>query len=280
MNGIVKRRKTADYAQIHNEVLQQLEDIRTIGLISHLMSLPETWVVRKMQLYDKFGRGPITNGIAELEAKKYWVDIKYRDGKKNLHYYNVSDIPFDDLEVLEMISEVESAGFKIIALSASFTHLLSIGENQQFKDEEQLSEDSSIVDFEQLKMKCSNSSVENRHLLNKDLETNINKINKDKDTLLINKGITADNFKTVLTDSCNEFYSEFAVNRWSKQQWNVLIGAFVSETVREGRHENIPENNIRAYAYQAIKNMAYKFDLKNGRVRSKIPLYNWLEDKG
>jgi hypothetical protein len=41
MNAIIKRRKTTDYAQIHNNALQQLEDIRSIGLIAHLMSLPE-----------------------------------------------------------------------------------------------------------------------------------------------------------------------------------------------------------------------------------------------
>ena len=97
MNGIIKRRKTSDYAQIHNEALQQLVDIRSIGLISHLMSLPKSWIISKMQLYSKFGRGPITNAIKELESKKYWVTIQYRDGKKTLYYYNVSDVAFDEI---------------------------------------------------------------------------------------------------------------------------------------------------------------------------------------
>ena len=56
MSGIIKRRKTSDYAQIHNGALQNLEDIRSIGLISHLMSLPESWTISKMQLYKKFGQ--------------------------------------------------------------------------------------------------------------------------------------------------------------------------------------------------------------------------------
>ncbi len=133
MNGIIKRRKTTDYAQIHNGALQSLEDVRSIGLIAHLMSLPDTWIISKMQLYSKFGRGPITNAIKELEAKKYWVTIQYRDGKKTLYYYNVSDVAFDDSEVLTMIQEVNQGGFRIIALSESFTHLLSIGENRQPK---------------------------------------------------------------------------------------------------------------------------------------------------
>ncbi|MEL4010469.1 hypothetical protein [Bacillus velezensis] len=158
MSGIIKRRKTSDYAQIHNGALQQLEDIRSIGLISHLMSLPETWEIKKMQLYKKFGRDPITNAIAELEAKKYWVTIQYRDGKKTLYYYNVSDVAFTDSEVLNMIQEVNQGGFKITDISESFAHLLSIGENQQLKTDDNLSVDSSIV--------------ENRQLLNKYKETN------------------------------------------------------------------------------------------------------------
>lgn len=144
MSGIIKRRKTSDYAQIHNGALQNLEDIRSIGLISHLMSLPESWVISKMQLYSKFGRGPITNAIKELEAKKYWVTIQYRDGKKTLYYYNVSDVAFNDSEVLNMIEEVNQGGFKITALSESFAHLLSIGGNQQFKSEDHSSKDFSI----------------------------------------------------------------------------------------------------------------------------------------
>lgn len=119
MSGIIKRRKTSDYAQIHNGALQDLDDIRSIGLISHLMPLPETWEINKMQLYKKFGRDLITNAIAELEDKKYWVIIQYREGKKPLYYYNVYDVPFDNAEVLEMILEVEGVGHKITSLSES-----------------------------------------------------------------------------------------------------------------------------------------------------------------
>ncbi|MBG9589536.1 hypothetical protein [Cytobacillus firmus] len=277
MSGIIKRRKTSDYAQIHNGVLQQLEDIRSIGLISHLMSLPETWEIKKMQLYKKFGRGPITNAIAELEQKKYWVTIQYRQGKKTLYYYNVSDVPFAEAEVLEMISEVEGAGHKITSLSESFAHLLSIVENQQPKQEDDFSVDSSIVENEQLMVNTSPSTVENRQLLNKYKKTNSNKKNNDKQTLLINKELTPAKFKIALISACNEFYSEFAPTRWSKQAWITLIETFVNETISEGRYTNVPADKIQGYAYQSLKNIAYKFDLKNGRIERKFPFYNWLE---
>lgn len=285
MNGIIKRRKTSDYAQIHNGALQQLKDVRSIGLIAHLMSLPESWVISKMQLYNKFGRGPITNGIAELEQKKYWVDIQYRDGKKNLHYYNVSDVPFDEADVLNMIAEVNQGGFKIIAISESFTHLISIGENQQLKTANSPEiVDSSIVDFEQLKMKCSNSIVENRHLLNKEVKTNKEKQNKDKHTFvnlqMIDNFLNPIQFKISLIDACNSYYTEFAPSRWSKQQWITLIETFVNEKIEDSTYNRVPADKVKSYAYASIKNMVHKVDMKNGKIEisstGEIPYYDWL----
>ncbi|WP_045518114.1 hypothetical protein [Neobacillus niacini] len=285
MNGIIKRRKTTDYAQIHNGALQQLEDVRSIGLIAHLMSLPDTWVISKMQLYSKFGRGPITNAIKELEAKKYWVTIQYRDGKKTLYYYNVSDVAFDDSEVLNMIAEVNQGGFKIIAISESFTHLISIGENQQFKktDNPEIVV-SSIVDFEQFKINCSNSTVENEHLLNKVLETNKEKQNKEKETFVnlqgINNFLNPIQFKISLIDACNSCYSEFAPSRWSKQQWLTLIETFVNEKIEDEAYIRVPADKIKSYAYASLKNIAHKVDLKNGKTHlsstGEIPYYDWL----
>lgn len=280
MNGIIKRRKTSDYAQIHNGALQSLEDIRSIGLISHLMSLPESWTISKMQLYKKFGRGPITNAIKELEAKKYWVTVQYRDGKKTLYYYNVSDVPFTDAEVLEMIREVKGAGFKIIALSESFAHLLSIGENQQLKSEDTSFVPSSIVGNEQLMVNSSPSTVENRHLINKYGQTNKEKQNKEKRNIVnlqaIDNFLNPNKFKIALIDACNSYYTEFAPNRWSKQSWLTLIETFVNETIQNERYITIPEANIKSYAYASIKNMAHKVDKKNG-ANTKVPFYNWLE---
>ncbi|WP_045522839.1 hypothetical protein [Neobacillus niacini] len=285
MNGIIKRRKTSDYAQIHNGVLQELEDIRSIGLISHLMSLPESWVISKMQLYSKFGRGPITNAIKELEAKKYWVTIKYREGKKTLYYYQVSDVAFDDSEVLTMIAEVNQGGFKIIALSESFTHLLSIGENRQLNETVNPKiVDSSIVEFEQLMVNSSPSTVENRHLLNKVLETNKEKQNKEKETFVnlqgINNFLNPIQFKIALIDACNSCYSEFAPNRWSKQAWLTLIETFVNEKLETEAYKRVPAHRIKSYARGAVRNMAHKVDLKNGKVEfsstGDLPYFDWL----
>ncbi|WP_458106494.1 hypothetical protein M1D86_05980 [Bacillus sp. PK3-137] len=183
-----------------------------------------------------------------------------------------------------MIQEVNQGGFKITDISESFAHLLSIGENQQLKTDDNLSVDSSIVENEQLMVNTSLSTVENRQLLNKYKETNNYKKNKNKETLVINKELPPNDFKISLTNSCNDFYNEFSPSRWNKKQWNTLVEAFVTETISEGRYINVPADKIQGYAYQSLKNIAYKFDLKNERIdfentatKRKFPFYNWLE---
>ncbi|MCY8720683.1 MULTISPECIES: hypothetical protein [Bacillus] len=97
--------------------------------------------------------------------------------------------------------------------------------------------------------------------------------------MLINKELTPTQFKIVLISACNDFYSEFAPTRWNKKQWITLIETFVNETISTGRYINVPADKIQAYAYASLKNMAYKFDLKNDRVNKegKFPFFNWLE---
>ena len=124
MNGIYKRKKTANFAQIENEGLQTLEDIRAIGVIGFLMSHPENWVVQKMHLYKKFGKGHMEKAISELEQKKYWVSIKYRNGSRNHFNYTISDHPFTDQEVLELIQNVMDAKLIVMEISEGFKHLL------------------------------------------------------------------------------------------------------------------------------------------------------------
>lgn len=73
MNNVIKRRHTIQYAQIHNNPLQNdLVDLRAIGLLSHLMSLPSDWIIYKTQLYKKFSRKNIDAAWKELANKKLY----------------------------------------------------------------------------------------------------------------------------------------------------------------------------------------------------------------
>jgi hypothetical protein len=264
MNGIVKRRKKVDFAQIHNTPLQTLEDIRSIGLIAHLMSLPETWEIKKMQLYNKFGRGPITSAINELESKKYWVDIKYRDGKKNYHYYNASDVPFEDNEVIGFMKEVTESGYKVLEISEPFSHLFSIVENQQLNKPRQIN-DSSIVDFQQLNFNCSFSTVENQHLLNKDInkQIDINKIN-NKEILVNNTGL----------QDLNEIISKVSIEFMNQGLTKNLCLRVANECLIK---EDIKD--FESYFRGCLENTLHKVQLKNGTYENiNIPFFDWLNN--
>ncbi|MDO6632223.1 hypothetical protein [Bacillus thuringiensis] len=106
MSNIIKRRHTVQYAQIHNNLLQHdLEDLRAIGLLSHLMSLPDDWVIYKTQLYKKYSRKNIDAAWNELAKKNYIIGFNcYVNGKRQ-SFYNVSDIPFVADEYLNFINE-------------------------------------------------------------------------------------------------------------------------------------------------------------------------------
>ena len=277
MNGIIKRRKTSHYAQIHNQVLQSLTDIRAIGLLSHLMSMPDDWVIRKTHLYNKFGRGPVSSGIAVLENHRHWVHLSYRNGRENIHHYHLSDGAFSDSEVEEMVLEIEDAGFKVKHISEPYHHLLSAA-NEGYSDP------FSNVDFQQLNFNSPFSTVENRQLLKKEKKIKKEQINRVQ-TNIVNSQYDYDSilhpeeFKKAITSVCNEFYSEYAPGRWSKRAWKSLTEAFITETLETKRYRQIPRKNIQAYTEAAIRKMAFFNDRKNERItypERPVPFYDWL----
>ncbi|MCM3671066.1 hypothetical protein M3181_19075 [Mesobacillus maritimus] len=121
--GIVKRTKVTEFTILNNKALQEFKNFRPVAVLAQLMSMPSDWVISKTQLYKMYGRGPVSNGIAELEERGYWVEIMYRNGSQNLSEYFVSDIPFTDAEVSEMISGIVEKGYKIFKISTPFAHL-------------------------------------------------------------------------------------------------------------------------------------------------------------
>ncbi|PES30643.1 hypothetical protein [Bacillus cereus] len=123
MSTIIKRRHTNQYAQIHNNPLQHdLKDLRAIGLLSHLMSLPNDWIIYKTQLYQKYSRKNIDAAWRELTNKNYIIGFNcYVDGKKQA-FYSVSDIPFIPEEfakfIRETITELIELGMSVKSLSS------------------------------------------------------------------------------------------------------------------------------------------------------------------
>lgn len=121
--SVVKRRKTSHYAQIHNDPLQGgLKDLRAVGLLSHIMSLPETWELHKTQLHSCYTRRNVDAGWKELAEKGYAIGFCcHKDGKKD-YFYSVSDVPFAQEEfedyVLQEIEELQDQGSTVTNLSS------------------------------------------------------------------------------------------------------------------------------------------------------------------
>lgn len=119
MNNVVKRRKTADYTQIYNYPVQQdLSDLGAIGLLTHIMSLPEDWTIHKTQLQNKFTRRKVDGAWKILVEKNYAIGFScYVSGKKN-YFYMVSDIAFTEQEfndfVAETVNELKAKGERVL----------------------------------------------------------------------------------------------------------------------------------------------------------------------
>lgn len=77
------------------------------------------------------------------------------------------------------------------------------------------------------------------------------------------KSNTPEEFRTLLTDACNEFYTTFSVGRYSKKQWNTLIQKFVNDTIESERYINVPEHKIKGFAYKCLERITAHNDYKN-----------------
>jgi hypothetical protein len=79
---IVKAKGGVPFAQIPNELLQNKHlSMKAKGLMSLLLSLPESWVIYKTQLPDFFTDGvdAIRNAWVELESHGYIVSVRVLD---------------------------------------------------------------------------------------------------------------------------------------------------------------------------------------------------------
>lgn len=105
-NNVIKRRHTSEYAQIHNKPLQDdLEDLRAIGLLSHMMSRPAEWVFHKSQLHSQFSRKNVDAAWKILVGKNYIIGFYCHVSGRKRHFYNVSDLPFNSEEFFEFVKE-------------------------------------------------------------------------------------------------------------------------------------------------------------------------------
>ncbi|PEO13556.1 hypothetical protein CN562_10590 [Bacillus wiedmannii] len=97
---------------------------------------------------------------------------------------------------------------------------------------------------------------------NKKEQDKKNKDNIDNYQGTITKSLESNQFKSLMINEANEFYTQFTVGRWNKKQWNRLIEKFAEETIENGRYKNIPEDKIRGYVYKSLENICDHSDYK------------------
>jgi hypothetical protein len=250
--AVIKRIKSSQYAQIHNEPLQSLEDIRAIGVLSHLMSLPEDWEIHKTQLYKKFGRAAITHGLKELEEKGYFLSIQYRDGKMNYYMYYISDVPFTNEEVEDILKELGDQCTNLISVSSRFDGILSSVENRQLTTNS--SQQTSTKEINTKKYKQRNKDLVNKKQVN-------------------NSNLEYDNQSS-------------KVYEIEKQYMKKGLSKEVIQRVKEEVESNRDKiDNYIAYYRSCLDNTLYKSRLRHGQINMPYPHlgeahplnYGWLD---
>lgn len=115
-SGQIKRyTRNKGFESISRELLQNTTlSLESIGLMCHLLSLPEDYKIFKTQLYNKFEKNKKTS-IArmwkELVDQNYIIEFKTREGKKYTYDYIISQEPFSYDEILLIAQDYPNSDF-------------------------------------------------------------------------------------------------------------------------------------------------------------------------
>ncbi|GAA5417371.1 hypothetical protein Pryu01_02434 [Paraliobacillus ryukyuensis] len=114
---------------------------------------------------------------------------------------------------------------------------------------------------------------------------NDNNVNNDKNILSIVNKEDVESLEEIENDFkniCHEYYTDFSIGRWTKDQWLVLVDKYVDEIIQEKRYLKIRKNKRKAYVYNSIKNIAHKHDSRNGPPNNQVDNilhYDYLADE-
>ncbi|MGE6517602.1 hypothetical protein [Lysinibacillus sphaericus] len=175
--GIVKVRKTSYYTQIHSHPIQNdLEDLRSIGLMSYVLSMDENFVLYKSFLFSKFTRRSVESAIKELTEKNYWFSLKLHHKGKIVYSHYVSDVVFSEEQITE---EVQSINAKFLGVSCGYPELESQLLKMYNSQKDCCDSVSSVVQNVQHNLYCTNCTSNYNQLNNNQLNNNQLKDIKD-----------------------------------------------------------------------------------------------------
>lgn len=240
MASIIKRRKTVQYTQINNHAVQEgLTDLAAIGLLTHIMSLPEDWDIRKVQLQNHFTRRKTDSAWKVLVQHKYIIGFFCYVGNKKAYFYNVSDVPFTqndfDEFVLDNKKALEDEGNKVTNFNAipdSELVVPSSVQNVQYSGD-------------------STKRSTTKEIKPKETDTkkhSLSTVNKPADKM------------SQITEIANEFYVDFAKGRWNKEDWQKITEKYAREFIEKDRQ--VPDTKLKAYVYGSLKKITDHHDYK------------------
>lgn len=114
--SIHKFKRHKGYESVSRDFLQHC-DLGTgaIGLLGHIISLPDYVELKKVNLYDKFPqkRKSIESDWTILVAHGYILQFRKATRRSSTYTYLVSDSKFEEHEVAEKVREFEKSGYKL-----------------------------------------------------------------------------------------------------------------------------------------------------------------------
>ncbi|MDM5197582.1 hypothetical protein QUF79_06075 [Fictibacillus enclensis] len=237
VNGaIIFGQLCSSYESFSNKNMLTVKDNKEYFFLTSETLYEETALTYKQQL----------KAIKELEVAGY-IETKVM-GVPSKKFFRITDKIVDDL-----ITEGNPRNDKREDLAVS-----TVGGDIEESSEDNLSLDQR----ESLGMTKGHS----KPLPNGSCIKKKNKKEQDKNNKINNcnyKNLDSNEFKKVLIDCANDFYTQFALNRWTKKQWNTLIEKFAADTVESGRYIKIPQDKIKGYVYKSLETMASNSDYKH-----------------
>ena len=251
MGKIVKVQLKQQFLQVPNETARRPENdisLQALGLLTNIMSYPETWELRKTELYKRYKKNKetsVSNAWKELVEHGFIIECKIRDGKKWDYNYYIRLVPFTEEEKEQIRNDVQS---QIDDGTSIFWTL----ENQVPKKS-----DVSTLDFQDPKMRTSKSR-DNK------------KGTKEKQTKEINTSTYVGSDSSRHSVVFDRFVEGYQLTNYAKQQLSILVDTYDETLVLEALN--------RAISNEAQKPIAYIKGILNKWRKSGVTSLNDIKD--
>lgn len=288
MAGIIKVRKTANYVQVSNDAIQRkLKRADSIGILTYLISLPETWVIQKTDLMKRFGRATTSHAFKELEDTGFLVSMKFREGQRNVWAYAISDIEFTEDQIIEMVVDT---GLPCLEVKCQFdidptSQFLKSGalEKPVISNVSQLSilsNSSSTIDSEQLNVNNSETTTTKETKEKKMLVNTISSSSSIYQREKIDEALKAEYPNVPFEEVRNELLSDQTAVIKTDRQYRAMLkyrlANYKPKAVKRakaknsGRTETVPEWFNSRNEKQVEESEAINFEEERRKILEKL----------